>query len=128
MKQREADEEKEKCWSSENRMLINKAMKKVKLKKDKKEKAKFERQEAEILDVAEWKIVGQYMDHTGPMFEVDMAGVPKEEGDDEQYATRKDLVKDQVWGLSLTTIYATTTATFHHGRSYFWEHTKRKWH
>ena len=48
------------------------------------------------MDVAKWNIVGRYMDPIEPMFEADMTGVLKEEGDDGQYATRKDLVKDVV--------------------------------
>ena len=53
--EREVDEDMEKQRSSDDRMLIHKSKKKVKPKKDKKEKAKHKRLEAEILDVAEWK-------------------------------------------------------------------------
>jgi hypothetical protein len=99
MKQREADKEKIDWQSNQNRMLIEKEKKKGKPKKEKKKKAEEKREEAEILDASEWKIVGRYMDRAGPMFEVDMTGIPKDPGDDGQYATRKDLFKDKAVGI-----------------------------
>jgi len=98
-KQRIADEEQEKRRSDENRKLIEKAKKKAKPGKKIQKEAINKRNGDEILDVAEWKIVGKFLDPRGPMFEVDMTGVEKEVEDDGQYATREDLVKDGAGAL-----------------------------
>ena len=55
-KQRETDEEQEKRRSNEDRILIEKAKKKAKPRKEKQTKAVNERREEEVLDVAEWNI------------------------------------------------------------------------
>ena len=98
-KQRKEDEEHEKRRSDENRKLIEKGKKKAKPRKENQTKAVNKRNGDEILDVAEWNILGRYLDRRGPMFEVDMTGVEKEVGDDGQYATREDLVKDGAGAL-----------------------------
>jgi hypothetical protein len=99
MRQRERDDEKEKWQSDQDKKLIERAKRQDKTKKGKAAKKKKEIEEPEILDVSEWKIVGKYMDPTGPMFEVDMTGVPNEEGQEGHFATRKDLVADNAGGI-----------------------------